>query len=71
MTVYLVILEDRHTDVQAEVFADREGALKRAAEIVDEYGYDTDQDTSGTDWLFDAALSGEGDYVRVEEAEVQ
>ncbi len=73
MTVYLVILEDRHTDVQVEVFMRQEAAMKRAREIVEEYDFGdggSDLPTS-SEWLFGASLSHEGDYVHVEKAEVK
>ncbi len=72
MNVYLVILEDRHTDVQVEVFATKDAALARASQIVEEYEYtppDPDRPVEG--WPFHATLSGEGDRVRVEKAKVQ
>lgn len=68
MTVYLVILEDRHADVQVWVYSDKGDALEHAEEIVEEYGHEPDEpDEPVEGWLFNATLSGEGDYVRVEE----
>jgi hypothetical protein len=71
MTVYLVILEDRHTDVSVDVYADKERAIQAAEQIRDSYEYtpeEPDEDIDG--WLFNATLSTEGDCIRVEEAEV-
>lgn len=78
MTVYLVILEDRHVDVSVTVFASPDAALSHARAVADEYlaGADPDDDercinpTPPKGWLFDASL-GEGDAIRVEPAEVQ
>jgi hypothetical protein len=72
MKVYLVIIEDRHIDVQVEVYATAEAALERAREVVDEYGF-MPEGPEGLlpNWLFNATLSVEGDCVRVEEAEVR
>jgi hypothetical protein len=70
--VYLVILEDRHVDVQVEVYATAEAALDRAHDVVDEYGFTPEEpDAEIPGWLFHATLSVEGDCVRVEEAEVR
>ena len=65
MTVYLVILEDRHVDVQIEVYADKQAALRRAAEIVAKYGYKDDDPFLPAGWLFNAILSREDDRVCV------
>lgn len=72
MKVYLVILEDRHTDPQVEVFLSPETAIERAEEIVEEYDYEPEEpETDARQWLFQATLSCEGDHVHVIEAEVQ
>lgn len=81
-TVWLVITEDRHTDVRVEVYRGEDAALEGAEEIVaDEYDYEpTDEDEDDAarimaseavpTWPFFAYLSGEGDCVYVTEAEV-
>jgi hypothetical protein len=80
MKVYLVIIEDRHTDVQVEVYATADAALGRAVAVavVDRerhaYGYEPeegDDDYDGSALMFYASTSWEGDCVRVEEAEVK
>jgi hypothetical protein len=72
MNVYLVILEDRHTDVQVEVFVTKGAAVGRAKQIVEEYDYTpTEPDKPVEGWPFHATLSGEGDRVCVRMARVQ
>jgi hypothetical protein len=72
MKVYLVILEDRHADVQVEVYATLAAALRRAIKIMEQYGFTPEEpDAEIPGWLFHATLSHEGDRVRVEEAEVR
>ena len=70
-TVFLVIVEDRHTEASVEVFASRAGAIARAVHIVSEYDYEPDEpDEPIAGWIFHATLSREGDYVRVEASDV-
>lgn len=71
--VYLVILEDRHTDLQVELYAEKKDALDRAKAIVAEYGFDGPESTPCAEGrcLFDARLSNEGDYVSVREEAVR
>lgn len=70
MKVYLVITEDRHCDVQVDVYATAEAALEQARRIAEEYKFTPeDPDTLSEPWLF-TALSTGGDCVHVEEAEV-
>ena len=65
MRVYCVITEDRHTDTQVEVYADKQVALNRANQIADMSG-DGDYDESDiAGWLYFATYSCEGDSVRV------
>lgn len=72
MTVWLVILEDRHTDVQVEVYGTRADAIERAIAIVDDYDFQPEEpDVLPDGWEFNATLSCEGDAVRVEKVEVQ
>jgi hypothetical protein len=73
MTVYLVILEDRHIDVRVEVFAKKVAAIARAEEIAEDYYYyeSEEKESANPKWLFQARLSGEGDFIHVESAEVQ
>ncbi len=72
MTVWLLIIEDLHTDIEVRVFATKEAAMSAFAAVVAQWGYDDPEpmDDIG-DWLAYARLSGEGDAVRVEKAEVK
>ena len=71
MQVFLVILENRHTDVQVEVFSDEAKAVERAKAIVEDYDYEPEEPDEEIDgWIFNATLSPEGDAVRVEMASV-
>lgn len=78
MNVYLVIVSDRHTDLDISVYADREAALAAAKKLYEEHR-DTGDDADYTAecfplWLdyfeFWAAYSCEGDHVRVQAREV-
>jgi hypothetical protein len=72
MKVYLVILEDRHTDVEVQVYATAAAALRRTIQIMEQYDYTPDEpDEEIPGWMYHATLSCEGDCVRVEEAEVR
>jgi hypothetical protein len=72
MKVYLIIIEDRHVDVEVEVYATAKAALDRARWIVARYDYtpeEPDEEIAG--WLYHATLSREGDCLRVAEAKVR
>ena len=80
MTVYLVILEDRHTDVEVFPHATERGAVERFDRIVaryrralgehaDDAGLEVSSKPPGG-WLRHATLSTEGDAVRVVTAEM-
>lgn len=78
MTIWLVIHEDRHIDVQVAAYAMRDKAIaeaKRIATIGATHGgrypeskY-TKDDFDGAEWF--ATYGGEGDSVRVMEVELQ
>lgn len=77
MTVFLVILEDHHADVQVEVFSTQEKAMDRFDEIVEQYDEiyhhepeEGEDDSLGAGWIATKTLSCESDYVRVEMATV-
>jgi hypothetical protein len=72
MQVFLVIIEDRHTDVQVEVFAAEASAISRAKAIVAEYDYEPEEPDEAIDgWLFNATLSCEDDCLRVQAADMK
>lgn len=72
MKVYLVIFEDRHCDVQVEVYANTRAAEDAALRIAAEYDFTPEEpDEPVEGWMFHATLSGEGDRVRVQQAEVK
>jgi hypothetical protein len=67
-TVYLVICEDRHLDVQVEVHASKETALSSARCHALGMGW---VEQVAPEWLFFAENPHESDQIHVEEAEVQ
>ena len=73
-TVYVVMIADRHTDAEPNVFSTAEAAVAWAQERVAWYAYEPDPNDEGDDdelgpqgddWLFHAIVSGEGDYIWV------
>ena len=74
MKIYLVIHEDRHTDVEVEAFSDKEKSIeyarKRAKSCVHEDYLEDYQESDILGWLFFASYSGVGDSVRVIEVEL-
>lgn len=78
---YVVMIEDRHTDVEVELFISKEKAIKRAKTIFNEYKYedDEDEDMGETEldfeaiedgWIYSAIYSSEGDKVSVRECKL-
>lgn len=71
MKIYVAIIEDRHTDVNVEVFTRPEPAIafakERAIEIA--RGEEIVEEPISS-WLYDAICGVEGDAVRVEEQEM-
>ena len=64
--IYIVILEDRHTDVQVFAYTNYDGAKKKADSIVKDYDYTDEEDFDYTytdTFLFAAPLSCEGDHL--------
>lgn len=70
MEIFVVILEDRHTDTDAEVFSDSTKAIAYARKQANEYA-DDGVDETLTDamrqagWIHHGCYSCEGDHVRV------
>jgi len=71
--LFAVIVEDRHCDVQVEVWDNKKAAVARAKSIAHEYcRYDDDYaEEQIADWIFYARYSCESDSVRVVQVELQ
>ena len=74
--IYIVIIEDRHTDVKVKPFYDKERAINHARELAKgycDYEEDYEEHDYGKDdgWLFYAQYSCESDSVRVVEVEME
>lgn len=70
MKLYLVMVEDRHTDPAAFVFSTPEAAIEDAKRRAREYAYnqaDIDESNPPDGWLYRARYSVEGDCVWVVE----
>lgn len=65
--VYVVIVEDRHADVDIEIWADEQAAIGRARELAKKYcRYPEDyKESQIADWLFYVVYSCENDCCRV------
>lgn len=77
MKIYIVIIEDRHSDTDAKPFLNAATAIAYAEEKAREYcRHEDDYEESLNDamkedgWLWHATYSCEGDSVRVVEREV-
>lgn len=66
-TVYVVMIDDRHTDTDAEVFSTADAAIEYARQIAIGYARNPDDiDEEPVDgWLYHATYSGESDSVWV------
>jgi hypothetical protein len=71
--VYVVVLEDRHIDVQVLVFADQHEAIEQAKNLALNGAKSEDriEELQDESWLYCAYYSSEGDYVTVVEREIQ
>ena len=75
MSIYIVIVEDRHTDAQVRPFSTAAKAIAEAVKIGkagarSPRDYQERPDLADDEWLFFAQYSGEGDCVRVVKAEL-
>ena len=75
MELYIVIIEDRHSDVAVYPFSNKEKAIQEARRIAKKYcrhPEDYQEHDYGRDigWLFYANYSCEGDHVLVVTAEL-
>lgn len=79
--VYLVILEDRHADVEVEVFEHLDDARASFEDVLSQYARElarvpaddqmTPAQIAEADWIAHRTLTPEGDAVRLECVEVQ
>jgi|6_EtaG_2_1085325.scaffolds.fasta_scaffold89322_3 hypothetical protein len=70
--MYVLIIKDRHTDIDIKLFNDVDKAVSVAKEIA--LGRDTYEDYEEYNiegWVFHATYSGEGDSVTVREFSVE
>lgn len=68
MNVFIVIIEDRHTDVDAEVFRLKEDAVRYAKMVAGTYNYvDLEEHKLPENCHFFARLSNEGCCLCVQE----
>lgn len=75
MEIYIVIIEDRHTDTAVYPFTDKEKAVNEARRIAKQYcrhedDYEEHDYGRNDGWLFYAQYSCESDNVRVVTATV-
>lgn len=65
--LFVVLIQDRHADVDAEVWADKEKAIARARELAKEYcRFPEDyEERQVADWVFYAVYSCESDSITV------
>lgn len=70
--IYVVMIEDRHVDVEVELFVNKERAIERAKEIFNEedrYSNGKEEKLSPTmvedGWVYFAIYSCESDSIRV------
>jgi hypothetical protein len=68
MQIFVVIVEDRHIDVDVEVYSDRAVAIARARAVAEANAVeleDIEEDDNCTPYEYYADYSTEGDCVRV------
>ncbi len=72
MKVYVLVIEDRHSDTDVRVFADKDKAIESARKLAQEYCRFVEdyQEKQIADWVFHVEYSCEGDSVTVHEREV-
>lgn len=81
MTIFALMINDRHTDLEIRLFQSRENALAAAERLCDESAGDDDwraitQENNpdikaSGQYVFFGQYSIEGDYVSVEEVQVE
>jgi hypothetical protein len=74
--LFLVLIEDRHTDPEPHIFTDREQAISYARERAEDYNIDPEDEELGEAWHENAdfflsiVCTHEGDSILVYEVEV-
>lgn len=71
MDIYLVVLEDRHIDVQIEAYTNRDVAITRAQEIEEDYDLDGVDQYPYLGAEYNKNLSCESDIVYVLKRELK
>lgn len=72
MKVYAAIVEDRHVDTEVALFTDKFLAIDHARNAAKDLDHSGDQfdEIEMPGWVYYATFSCEGDFVRVEELEL-
>lgn len=72
MKVYILIINDRHSDIDVEVFSDKEKSITQAKALAKKYCRHEDdyEERKVADWIFYAQYSCEGNSITVLEKEV-
>lgn len=67
MDIYVIIINDRHTDIEAMTYADKEEAINKARELAKKYCRHPEdyKEHSYDGYLFFVSYSCESDYVAV------
>lgn len=68
MKIYVVIVQDRHSDIEIKLFANKEQAIDKARQLAHEYcshKEDYEEDLECRGWVFFVRYSCEGDNIRV------
>jgi hypothetical protein len=69
MKVYVAIWEDRHSDTEVRVFADKQSAIDWAKTTARKYA-DTPAESKVSDWVYFVQCSPESDSISVRECDV-
>lgn len=70
--VYVMLTHDRHTEVEVEVYTDKDRAIEQARQAaMHSAGSEDDYEEEKIDgYLFSASYSCEGDHITVEETDL-
>lgn len=79
MEVFVAIVEDRHSEAEAQPFRDRGDAIEWAVNQVPDYAFEDNEDMDSeltedmkrAGWIFNMVYSCEGDSVRVVRTELR